>query len=69
MFYGDPKDIGLWQATRRKFLKILALTGTASATGILNPLEETASGNEGGMSPEEMRIRAMQLFKKPKLFQ
>jgi len=69
MFYGDRKDIGLWQATRRKFLKIVALTGAASATGILNPLEETAIGKEGGMSPEEMRIRAMQLFKKPKLFQ
>jgi hypothetical protein len=69
MSFGDCKDIGGWQVNRRKFLKILALPSAVSAVGLLGPFEKMALGKEGGMSPEEMRIKAMQLFKKPKLFQ
>jgi hypothetical protein len=69
MFFSDYKDTGLWQGTRRKFLKILALTGTGSAVGLSGPFKNKVFGKEGGISPEEMRIRAMELFRKPKLFQ
>jgi hypothetical protein len=69
MSFGDCKDIGGWQVNRRKFLKILALPSAVSAVGILGPFKTMALGKGGGMSPEEMRIKAMQLFRKPKLFQ
>jgi hypothetical protein len=69
MSFGDCKDIGGWQVNRRKFLKILSLPSAVSAVGLLAPFTKMALGKEGSMSPEEMRIKAMQLFKKPKLFQ
>jgi C_GCAxxG_C_C family probable redox protein len=64
------KDIILWEATRRKFLKILALTGAVSLVDLFGPIpfKKIVFGKEGGMTPEEMREKAIQLFKKPKLF-
>ena len=69
MGFNNCKDIGLWQATRRKFLKILALSGTVSLVDLFRPFKKIGFGKEGGMSPEEMRKKAIQLFTKPKLFQ
>ena len=69
MSFDDNKVMEMWEATRRKFLKILALTGTVSAVGLLAPYNKMGFGKEGGLTPEEMRQKAMQLFMKPKLFQ
>ena len=68
MLFSDYKDMELWEATRRKFMKIFALTGAVSAVGLLGPFKKMGFGKEGGMTPEEMREKAMQLFKKPKQF-
>ncbi len=69
MGFNNYKDIRLWQATRRKFLKTLALIGTVSSVDLFGPFKNIGFGKEGSMSPEEMRKKAIQLFIKPKLFQ
>jgi len=38
MSFSDCKDVEFWQATRRKFLKILALIGGVSSVDLLGPL-------------------------------
>jgi hypothetical protein len=58
----------LGEATRRKFLKILALTGTVSSVDLFGPFKKIVFGKEGGMTLEEMRQEAMQVFGQPKLF-
>jgi len=68
MSFGDSKDMKLVEATRRKFLKILALTGTVSSVGLFSPFKRMAFGKEGDMTLEEMREKAIQVFMKPKLF-
>jgi hypothetical protein len=69
MFFKDFEDMELWGATRRKFLKIVTLTGTLSAFGLFEPFKKIGFGKESDISPEEMRRKAMQLFHKPKLYQ
>ena len=53
-----------WKATRRSFLKVLALTGTASSVDLFGPLRKMGSAKEGDMTLEEMREKAVQMFKK-----
>ena len=47
MSFSDCKDIELWQATRRKFLKISALTGTVLSVDLFGPSKEDGV-REGG---------------------
>ena len=68
MSFGDCKDMELWKATRRKFLKILALTGTVSSVDLLGPFKKVGFGKEGSMTLEEMREKAMMLLRPPKAF-
>ncbi len=68
MFFGDCKDVKQAGPTRRRFLKILALTGMASSFDLLDPFKKVGFGKEGEITPEEMREKAMQLFRKPKQF-
>jgi hypothetical protein len=68
MFDGDCKDVKQGGPTRRKFLKFLALTGAVSSFDLLGPFNKMGLGKEGEMTPDEMREKAMQVFKKPKLF-
>jgi hypothetical protein len=68
MSFSDCKDMELWEATRRKFLKILALTGTVLSVDLLGPLKSRGFGKGGSMTLEEMRQEAMQVFGQPKLF-
>jgi len=68
MSLNDWKSTTWGEATRRKFLKVLALTGTVSSLDLLGPLKKIGFGKEGEMTPEEMREKAMQVFMKPKLF-
>ena len=69
MFFGDCTSIEMWKATRRRFLKTLALTGTLLSVGVSGPFKKMGFATEGTMTPEEMRQKAMQLFRKPMLFQ
>jgi hypothetical protein len=55
MSFGDCKDMELWEATRRRFLKILALTGTVLSVDLFGPSKKMGFGKEGDMTPEEMR--------------
>ena len=64
MFFGDCKDIKQGGPTRRGFLKILALTGTVSSFDLLGPFKKRGFGKEGDMALEEMREKAIQIFKK-----
>lgn len=68
MFLNDLKDTTRWEATRRRFLKTLALIGSISSVDILGPFKKMGFGKEGALTVEEMRQKAMQLFKKPKQF-
>lgn len=68
MSFDDYKDMELWEATRRKFLKILALAGTVLSVDLLSPLKSRGVEKEGGMTLEEMREKAMQLLRPPKAF-
>jgi len=69
MFLNDYEDMGRWDATRRKFLKILTLTGALSAFDLFRPSKEFVFGKVSDISPEEMRTKAMKLFHRPTLFQ
>ena len=69
MFFNDCKDMGLWEATRRKFLKLITLTSALSAFDLFDPLKKIGFAKEGDISPEEMRTKAMKLFHKPLLYQ
>jgi len=69
MSFADFKDMEFRQANRRKFLKILALTSTVSLVDLFGPFKQVGFGKEGGMTPEEMREKAIQLFMKPNPFQ
>ena len=64
----DHKDMEQGRATRRKFIKLLALTSTVSSLNFFGPLKKMGFGKEGDMTLEEMREKAIQLFKKPKQF-
>jgi len=68
MSFGDSKDTELWKATRRKFLKILALIGTLSSVDLFGPFKKAGFGEEDNMTLEEMREKAMQLLRPPKAF-
>jgi len=68
MLFGDCRDVKRAGPTRRGFLKILALTGMVSSFDLLGPFKEVGFGKEGEMTPEDMREKAMQLFRKPKQF-
>ena len=68
MSFGDSKDTELWKATRRKFLKILALIGTLSSVDLFGPFKKIGFGGEGSMTLEEIREKAMQVFRPPKAF-
>lgn len=69
MFFNDYEDMGLWGATRRKFLKILTLTSALSAFDLFHPSKKSVFGKESDISPEEMRKKAMELFHRPTLYQ
>ncbi len=68
MFFSDYKDVKQAGPTRRGFLKILALSGMVSSSDLFGPYKEVGFGKEGEMTPEDMREKAMQLFRKPKQF-
>ncbi len=53
MSFGDCKDIDLWEATRRKFLKIFALIGAVSSVHLLGPFKKMGFGKEGGTTANE----------------
>jgi hypothetical protein len=53
-----------WKATRRSFLKVLALIGTASSIDFLGPFKKIGFAKEGDLSLEEMRDKSIQIFKK-----
>ena len=55
MSFGDCKDVELWQATRRRFLKILALIGGVSSVDLLGPFKKMGFGKEGGTTSNERR--------------
>jgi hypothetical protein len=44
------------------------LTGTVLSVDLLGPFKKIGFGEEGGMTLEEMRQEAMQVFGQPKLF-
>ncbi len=69
MVFANFKDMEFWQANRRKLLKVLALTSTLSLVDLFSPFKQVGFGKEGNMTPEEMREKAIRLFKKPTLFQ
>jgi len=64
MSFNDCKNMQQGKATRRKFLKYLALTGTASSVDLFDPFKKMGFGKEGAMTLEEMREKAIQMFKK-----
>ena len=68
MSFSDCKDIILSAATRRKFLKILALTGTVSLVDLFGPFKKMGFAKDGDITPEEMRQKAIQVFMKPNPF-
>jgi C_GCAxxG_C_C family probable redox protein len=68
MSLADFKDMEFSQANRRMFLKILALTGTLSLIDFLGPFKQMGFGKEGGMTPDEMREKAIQVFMKQNPF-
>ena len=55
MSLGDCKDTTRWEATRRKFLKILALIGGVSSVDLLGPFKKMGFGKEGGPTSNERR--------------
>jgi hypothetical protein len=55
MSFDDFKDIEFWQATRRKFLKLFALTGTISSIDLLGPFKKKGFGKEGRIASNERR--------------
>ena len=64
MSFSDCKDMQQGKPTRRKFLKILALIGTVSSVDLFGPFKKMGFGKEGDMTLEEMREKAIQMFKK-----
>ena len=68
MSFNDCKDMQQGRASRRGFLKILALAGTVSSFDLLGPFKKLGFGKEGEITSDEMREKAMQVFMKPKLF-
>ncbi len=69
MFFGDCNDTKQAGPNRRRFLKILALTGVGSSFDLFGSLNKVGFGKEGEITPDEMRQKAMQLFLKDKPFQ
>ena len=59
MLLDDCKDK---ESTRRKFLKVLALIGSASSINFLGPFKKMGYTKEGEMTLEEMREKAMKFF-------
>ncbi len=45
----------LWEATRRKFLKLLGLTGTVLSVDLFGPLKKMGFGKEASMALNERR--------------
>lgn len=68
MSFGDSKYTTRWEATRRQFLKLLALISGVSSIDLFGPSKKMAFGKEGDMTLEEMRKKAIQVFNKPKRF-
>jgi hypothetical protein len=68
MFFVAYKDMKQDGATRRRFLKFLALTGTLSSLDLLGHSKKIGFGKEGELTLEEMREKAIKVFMKPKLF-
>jgi len=62
MSLGDHKDRNRWEATRRKFLKTLALIGGVSSFDFLGLFKKIGFAKEGDMTLEEMREKAMKFF-------
>jgi hypothetical protein len=48
-------DTTRWEATPRKFLKILALIGGVSSVDLLGPFKKMGFGKEGGTTSNERR--------------
>jgi hypothetical protein len=67
MSVSDGKDIELWQTTRRRLLKISALTGALLSFDLLDrsPVRKMAFAANGAITPAEMREKAMQLLRPP----
>jgi hypothetical protein len=55
MSLDDCKDTTRWEATRRKFLKILALIGGVSSIDFLSPFKKMGFGKEAGTTSNERR--------------
>jgi hypothetical protein len=55
MSLGDCKDTTRWEATRRKFLKILALIGGVSSVDLLGPFKKMGFGKEAATTSNEGR--------------
>ena len=68
MSFSESNDIELWHATRRKFLKISALTGTLLSVDLLGTSKKIAFATNGDITPAEMREKAIQLLRPPKGF-
>ena len=52
---GECKDATRWEATRRRFLKILALIGGVSSVDLLSPFKKMGLGKEAGATSNERR--------------
>ena len=59
MSFGNCKDVEFWQATRRKFLKILTLIGGVSSVDLLGLFKKMGLGKEGGTTSNERRSMQM----------
>jgi hypothetical protein len=68
MSFSESKDVELWQATRRKFLQISALTGTLLSVGLFGPSKKMGFATNGAITPGEMREKAKYLLRPPKGF-
>ena len=55
MSFGDCKDTKRWEASRRKFLKILALIGGVSSVDLLGSFKKMEFGKEGGTTSNERK--------------
>jgi hypothetical protein len=64
MSFRDCKDMPQGEQTRRKFLKIMALIGTASSVDLFGSFKKMGFAKEGDLTLEEMREKAIEIFKK-----
>jgi len=68
MSFGDSKNMGRWQATRRKFLKLLTLTGSILSVDLLGPFKKMGFGKEAGTTSNERRSSMSELSQLDRTF-